>query len=226
MNALFYVFLSFLIYIAPSLLSEVVIRCLSSEFSLKYSELRPFISISLSAVFFIPLLIMVTPGDEKSKKIDFLNLGKTNARISMKILFISLCLWALSKYAGEFLNLKDEAAMLNATTLAGNAISMVTMFFAVCIAAPLIEECLFRGWLFKKLIYLNQHINVIISSAIFSLIHTQYEHVSTFISIFLVGLFLGYIRLLSGNLSYSILAHALYNFYSFCAICIIHFSSV
>jgi len=108
--------------------------------------------------------------------------------------------------------------MSEAETLTSGTASLAILLFAACVVAPLIEELVFRGWLYKKIEFIQPHIRVSVIAIIFSLLHWQYEHFHTFISIFLVGMLLGYIRLIFNNLSYAILAHVIYNLLTFIAL--------
>ena len=80
-------------------------------------------------------------------------------------------------------------------------------------AAPLYEEVVFRGFMFKGI----QHSKagpawaIIITSFVWAAIHVQYEIYYVAI-IFLFGLLLGYVRLKSHSLLLPIGLHALMNF--------------
>lgn len=86
----------------------------------------------------------------------------------------------------------------------------------VCLLAPVIEEFLMRGLLLEKLRDpLGWLPALLISSAVFALLH--FNLVQT-LSALICGLALGALYLHSGSLLCCILAHSLYNFFSYMAI--------
>ena len=86
------------------------------------------------------------------------------------------------------------------------------MFVAFIAAAPILEECFFRGFLFRGLAHrrLGGLDAVVITSAVWAALHIQYE---AFVigSIFLMGLYLGFCRLKTGSIVPALLIHALWN---------------
>lgn len=86
------------------------------------------------------------------------------------------------------------------------------LWFALVVAAPLTEETLFRGFLFKGI----EHSRagpvgaVIISALAWSVIHLQYDAYSV-AGIFAGGLLLGFARFKSKSIYPSIIMHALQN---------------
>jgi membrane protease YdiL (CAAX protease family) len=85
-------------------------------------------------------------------------------------------------------------------------------WFALVIAAPIFEELLFRGFLLEGLRHsqLGNLGAIIITSVLWAVIHLQYEAFEV-ISIFLVGLILGYARIKTNSLYTTIIMHAFMN---------------
>jgi len=85
-------------------------------------------------------------------------------------------------------------------------------WFTLVIAAPVFEELLFRGFLLEGLRYswLGNVGAVVVTAALWAAIHLQYELFEV-VSIFLVGLLLGYARIKSHSLYTTIIMHALMN---------------
>lgn len=85
-------------------------------------------------------------------------------------------------------------------------------WFAVIIAAPIFEELFFRGFMLEGLRHspIGNLGAIIITSVIWASIHLQYELFEV-VSIFLVGLLLGYARIKSNSLYTPIILHALMN---------------
>mgnify|MGYP001482443528 FL=1 len=87
---------------------------------------------------------------------------------------------------------------------------------SVVIIAPVVEEFLFRGFLFSQLkrTKLGAWGAVSLSSLLWTIIHFQYEILILFV-LFIFGIFLGYIRMAYKSLSLPIILHALNNTFAF-----------
>jgi membrane protease YdiL (CAAX protease family) len=83
------------------------------------------------------------------------------------------------------------------------------MMVAVVIAAPLVEELVFRGFLFDTLgKALPVPVVWVLTSLLFAAYHMDPPHV---IAVILIGLFLGWLRVVSGSIVPSMIAHAVNN---------------
>ena len=91
----------------------------------------------------------------------------------------------------------------------------ITDFFwlllSACIIAPITEELLFRGVIFKLLSPFGVITAVVVSSIMFSLLHVS---PSGFIIIFAMGVMIGIVRYVSGSVIACMAFHAINNFYS------------
>jgi len=89
------------------------------------------------------------------------------------------------------------------------------LLFAIVIAAPVFEECLFRGFLFSGV--QNSHLGtgaaIVISSSFWAMIHTQYGSFEL-ITIFILGVVLAISRIASGSLYVPIILHASNNLFA------------
>ena len=87
-----------------------------------------------------------------------------------------------------------------------NPVDLIVNLIIMAIIPAIGEELFFRGFLQKSLISVttNQHIAVLITSFLFSVIHF---HLDGFIPRFMLGILLGYMFLWSGSLWIPILAH-------------------
>lgn len=86
------------------------------------------------------------------------------------------------------------------------------LFIALAVAAPLTEEIVFRGFLFRGYAASRAGIAgaIVIPSAVWAMMHLQYE--AFFIAhIFLLGLVFGWLRWKSGSLWLTIILHAIVN---------------
>ncbi len=85
-------------------------------------------------------------------------------------------------------------------------------FLMVVIGAPIVEELLFRGFLFSQLKTTKLGINgsIVLTSLIWTSIHLQYD-LSLLIPIFFLGLLLGYLMQKYNSLYLVIIVHAVHN---------------
>lgn len=101
-------------------------------------------------------------------------------------------------------------------TILGLKKSPITSFMQICIIAPVTEEILMRGYVLKSLKdKYNVTIALLISTVLFALLH--FNMVQT-LSALVSGFVLGVLFLKTNSLSCTILAHAMYNTMSFCAL--------
>jgi membrane protease YdiL (CAAX protease family) len=86
------------------------------------------------------------------------------------------------------------------------------LWIAFIIAAPVFEELFFRGFLFKGFAesFPGPVGAVVITAAVWAAIHTQYDWYGL-VTVFVLGLVLGYARYRSGSLLLTIAIHSLIN---------------
>jgi hypothetical protein len=87
------------------------------------------------------------------------------------------------------------------------------MWFAAVIVAPAGEEVLFRGFLFRGFVRSDRSAwpGIAVISLLWAALHVQYDWTGV-LQIFIVGLFLGFVRWRSGSVLLTFLLHALFNF--------------
>lgn len=85
-------------------------------------------------------------------------------------------------------------------------------FIVLCIVAPVLEELVCRGLIMNMLKRYGTAVMLISSSLAFALMH---QSVETLIPIFFLGMVLGLIRIVSGSVLASMIAHSASNLYSF-----------
>ncbi len=83
---------------------------------------------------------------------------------------------------------------------------------ALVIAAPLYEEFLFRGFLFKGIAHsrMGKRAAVVITAAVWALIHTHFTKYQM-VAIFLLGLYYGWVRLKTNSVWTPVFLHSLQN---------------
>jgi uncharacterized protein len=86
------------------------------------------------------------------------------------------------------------------------------LLFAAIVVAPAGEEMLFRGFLFRGFVRSERFawLGIVIISLLFAGLHIQYDWAGM-LQIFVIGLFLGWMRWRSGSLLLTFLLHALFN---------------
>ncbi len=86
------------------------------------------------------------------------------------------------------------------------------MWIAAVIVAPAGEEITFRGFLFRGFVTSQRSAwpAIIIISILWAALHIQYDWAGM-LQIFIIGLFLGWVRLTSGSVLLTFLLHALFN---------------
>lgn len=97
--------------------------------------------------------------------------------------------------------------------LAGGLPLLVVALLAV-VVAPVVEEVIFRGVLFRALAdRINLPVGLVLSAAIFALIHIEVVLSQPFalVGLFAVGFLLAWAYHLTGNLTVPILGHAVFN---------------
>ncbi|HKD25233.1 MAG TPA: CPBP family glutamic-type intramembrane protease [Xanthobacteraceae bacterium] len=90
--------------------------------------------------------------------------------------------------------------------------SLFWLWLAVVVAAPIAEELLFRGFMFRGFVYTQRDAipSIVLIFLIWSLLHVQYAWFGI-AAIFVFGVLLGLVRWTTGSTTLTILLHMLYN---------------
>jgi membrane protease YdiL (CAAX protease family) len=90
--------------------------------------------------------------------------------------------------------------------------ALLPLWVAMIVVAPVGEEILFRGFLFRGFIHEPRDAfpGILAISLIWAVLHLQYDWFGTAL-VFVLGLFLGLVRLWSGSTTLVILLHMLVN---------------
>jgi uncharacterized protein len=101
---------------------------------------------------------------------------------------------------------------LQSYTTAAAAGWLLPMLAAAILVAPAGEEAMFRGFLFRGWVRSSRSAwpAIIVISVLWAMLHIQYDWAGV-LQIFVVGLFLGWVRWRSGSLTLTFLLHALFN---------------
>jgi CAAX protease family protein len=104
------------------------------------------------------------------------------------------------------------AFQVQSYTTAAAAGWLPAMFAAAILIAPAGEEAVFRGFLFRGWTRSPRAVwpAIILISILWAMLHIQYDWAGV-LQIFIIGLFLGWMRWRSGSLLLTFLLHALFN---------------
>jgi uncharacterized protein len=93
--------------------------------------------------------------------------------------------------------------------------ALISLWLALIVVAPVGEELLFRGFLFRGFVREQRDAlpGILAISLIWSLLHVQYDWFGAS-QVFAIGMLLGYVRLYSGSTTLVIVLHMLLNFES------------
>jgi membrane protease YdiL (CAAX protease family) len=169
---------------------------------------------NLAGLFAMPMVIFFILWRMKKRKIPLSELG--SLEIQRKPLYLSIFLLA------AFLIFEELYFYLLGIEMPESFIEFMLAepillgFISVVVVAPIIEEFLFRGFLYSQLrrSALKDWGAIAVSSLVWTAIHFQYE-IGILFFLFLFGLFLGYLRLKYNSLLIPIALHAINNLLSF-----------
>ena len=162
----------------------------------------------------MPVAIFFILWRMKKRKIPISELG--SLEIQRKPLFLGIFLLAAFLLFEEFYFYVLGIEMPESFIEFMLAEPILLGFISVVVVAPIIEEFLFRGFLYSQLrrSFLKDWGAVAVSSLVWTAIHFQYE-VGILFFLFLFGLFLGYFRIKYNSLLIPVALHALNNLIAF-----------
>lgn len=169
---------------------------------------RVFLSLILSSVLTIVLTLFISKFFSKNpfKYLGFVRLKKSSFICFFYFLLILIANYFLSSYLK--LDYQMDLKHSNKTLL----------ILGFCVFGPLVEEVLFRGFLFVRMNDLlnkkYQWITLFITSILFASVHLQYDYRQMFV-VFCIGLFLAFVRWKTESLWLPILFHVLNNSLAF-----------
>lgn len=187
------------------------------------SEIHPSLSFLLLyliqfVVFFFPLWIFVI-GKHTAQKEDF---GLLPVPLSVLVKTV------LKAYAGYFAFMLGISLVLTILGLQfpgfesqesylpvfGNDLfGILIAFFVVVLIAPVIEEILFRGFIYRIFVKsFPKGFGNLLSALLFALVHVQFQ---TFVPLFVLGLILNYCYQKTGSIWTSIAFHSMNNLLAF-----------
>lgn len=121
--------------------------------------------------------------------------------------FGTAVIFTLYFLAARFYEVKEDWV---AELLSGDPLSLIFAFLTILVLAPVSEEVTMRWWgiyILKKIRF-HPILAVIFTSAIFALLHIQYEAI-TITYLFVLACWFGFLRLYTNSISVPIVAHML-----------------
>ncbi len=129
------------------------------------------------------------------------------------ILIVSVGFMFLGNLIGQFLmlivSLLTGESMVNSVQELILSMDIWQVFLAAVVAAPIVEEFLFRKLLLDRIVPYGQLLAVLLSGTLFGLAHGNFFQ---FFYAFALGVIFAYVYLRTGRLRYTVALHMLINF--------------
>lgn len=143
---------------------------------------------------------------------DYLALHWPSRREIVSGLLVTSVLLLLVTLAGYLTGERVSDFVLNEYRSAKGSWWLVVLLISLCVTAPLTEELVVRGFLFRgwSQSFLGPTGAIVLTSAVWTVLHTQYDHFYHLV-IFASGLLLGYFRYRSGSTWLTVIMHSAIN---------------
>ena len=171
-------------------------------------DIAVYLALLLPGALFLWLVFRENPAEEWRQ---------TPGSPRLPFLFLPMALGAgylvslLGDYVcGDFLERFSQSSSAESYYTEPGAVALY--FVSTCILAPLLEEYIYRGLLFKHLLPLGEGVAVFVTSLLFGLCHLS---LSQTLFAFAVGISLGYARSRTGSIWFGVLIHFVTNLISF-----------
>lgn len=174
----------------------------------KYSLLIAMLPAYLIATPLMTIVITKNMPATKQKEAEF------KASDMVKAFFISAALMSVGNIVGTLINslIASVSGGSGANVMANliTASSVAQNILVVVIAAPIVEELVFRKFLVDRLTKYGQGLAILVSAVAFGLYH---GNIIQFVYATLLGMVLAYVYIKSGKIKYSIVLHMIINFW-------------
>ncbi|WP_371375098.1 CPBP family intramembrane glutamic endopeptidase [Thalassotalea aquiviva] len=169
----------------------------------------------LSALCTLPFLKVAMGPSNKAFPLQFLAIKPINSRTLMKVLAVGVVCYGLESALYHIFALDMPAFMLQLKAQVNTGFDLFATILAVCIIAPIVEELIFRGLAYGRLVNTRLGVTgtIIVTSLVFTMIHIQYD-IATLAILSIAALLFGYVRYKTQNLVYCIILHAFLNLIS------------
>lgn len=164
------------------------------------------------AIYFLilPTGYFITRSLSEVKSVtEYLNLKWHAIPSITQVKFISLIFWVLFTALGFLIGLPEEPFM---DQLKNSQLPIWFICLNVCVMAPIVEEVVFRGFLFKRveLTKLGTIGAAITTSILFAAIHSQYSLLGVGM-VFILGFYFTWLRIKYNSTTMAIVGHSVCN---------------
>jgi len=209
----------FLLYMIFSLFSGVVSGILIILFDAKTSSSNTYtnifnniISISFNSLFLFISFFLIKLNNKEQRNIYLPSQSSIIKEIIPVFIFSYITIFCLNIILSASLSFLPslQVSSLEIKEIFGS-FSYFVLVLNIVIVAPIFEEFLFRGILYRQMEKFNVHpyFMIFTTSLLFGLAHIYALNI---IMAFIMGLFLGFFRFYFRNIKLCILFHAIYNF--------------
>ncbi|RHW75539.1 CPBP family intramembrane glutamic endopeptidase [Colwellia sp. RSH04] len=169
----------------------------------------------IAAILSIPLIKKTSNLKENTSLLTFLGIQWAERVTLVRVLLIGVGFYLFNSLLTYALSINTPQFMLDVKAQTNTVFDLLMLVIGVCIVAPIIEEIIFRGHAYSRLIKSRAGITgtIIITSLVFTIIHTQYETI-VLLTLLPFAFLLGYVRYKTGNLVYCIALHIQLNIFS------------
>ncbi len=169
------------------------------------------LSVICSAIIVVPLVLGIAKLKRGSTIRDYFAFYLISWRTFFWWFLVLLVLLVFESYLIELFG-ADEIPSFMMNIEFQTVGSIWLLIFAVSIAAPLLEEIVFRGFLLKGFsdTFMGTYGAIVVTSLLWATIHLQYEFAYVFV-IFIVGLVFGYARVKTNSILTPMMMHFFMN---------------
>ncbi len=170
-------------------------------------------SLPLAGYFVILFTKAFGGSTDLSSIFNYLRLAKVSLSDALKWVLISIGVWLSIGAFGTLADLPEEQFML---MVRDSQIHPLLVIAVVCLLAPIVEEVIFRGLIFKRFQQSKLATTgaAVMTCLTFTLIHAQQYTLAGLFIIFMIAVYLTIVRIKTNNTSLSIIAHATNNILS------------
>ena len=208
------------LYFALQILCTILIMAATYDWTRTATPIAIITGLVVSAVVQLFLMWLYLRKDGRMKALGLYDFGKLPLLKTIRI----AVLWILTAMAFNYvyatylipgIGMQDEMAKILAA-IARSPLNIAAMFFAIVVAAPVVEELLFRGMLQNALAkYLPIWGAILLSSFLFALVHGQPYAIPGLMSL---SLAFGYLYHRTGSLRTNIILHMANNAFALLAL--------
>lgn len=197
-------------------MSDVLSLFIDQKLPLEQYDSNPYLLFLMTffwALCAAPLIKYALGENSPAPLLQRLAFNPINSKPLILTIIASFVYMLIEYYISDALDVKTPDFMINYAQQLYHWYDIVIAFVSISILAPLIEEVIFRGVAYSRLI--NTRLGtvgaIVIPSIFFTLVHMQYEQITVFVFIFISSVLFGLMRHFTQNIWYCIIAHMLMN---------------